>query len=96
MRVNTRRSSASWTSALQVGNDRLVGIGRQRQLVMATALPGDGEFAAAPVDVVETKPGNLTTAQPDRRQQDQHRVIPQPGRGHAVARSQHRIDLARR
>ena len=39
---------------LQVGDDRLTGLDRQRQPIATAALAGDDEFAAAPVDVVQT------------------------------------------
>jgi hypothetical protein len=47
---------------LQVVDDRRAGIAHQRQPISAAALSGDNEFAAAPVDVVQTERGDFPRA----------------------------------
>ena len=71
---------------LQIVNDRPPDITRQRHPIKSTALPGDGEFAAAPIDVVQTQARDLAAAQPDPRQQSQHRVVAQTRRSSPIAR----------
>ena len=51
---------------LQIVDDRLPDITRQRQPIRATALPGDDEFAAAPIDVVQTRPATSPRRSPTR------------------------------
>jgi hypothetical protein len=55
----------AWSALAQPGGDRGAHVGRQRQLLGPVAFAHDGELAVAPVDVVQSEPGDLTGAQPE-------------------------------
>ena len=78
---------------LQVGDDPLPDIDRQRQPINPVAFAAHGDLAAAPVDVVQAQRGDLTDPQAQAQQHRQDRQIPAAGRGALVATGQQRPHL---
>ena len=82
-------------ACLQVGGDGLARVVHQRQHVGAAALAAQDDLPGPPPQVGEPEPGDLDAPRAVAPQQDQHRVVAQPGLGLAVAAVQQRRDSRR-
>ena len=88
--------SATRAPAGEVVDDRLPGIARQRQGVVAVALTPDRDLTAPPVEIVQAERGDIPGAQPQPDQQRHHRVVPAPRRCGPIAGGQQRRPALRR
>ena len=100
MHPQEHRPELARAATLQIPDQRLADIDRQRQPVQTVALPANDQLTTPPVEILELHRGNLPGAQPEPHQQQQDRVIPPSDRPPPVAAGQQaahdpRLDPAR-
>src|SRR5450755_4286322 len=68
--------SQRWPALIQIEQNRVADLLRQRQRLLAAALPADGDASAAPIDVGKSALSDLASAQPEPGQKQDHCPIP--------------------